>query len=64
MLSLVLLLDVDVGGISESCKACTVSPLLKGFGVGEEGVLAGVVASWLSSRDVTKTEAGKITEPQ
>lgn len=47
-----------------SLQSMTMSPLLKGFGVGEEGILAGVVASQLCSRHVTKTEVGKISEPQ
>lgn len=47
-----------------SLQGMMMSPLLKGFGVGEEGVLAGVVASLLSSRDVTKTEVAKISKPQ
>lgn len=39
-----------------SLQSMMMSPLLKGFAVGEEGIPAGVVASQLSSRDVPKTE--------
>lgn len=46
-----------------SLQSMMMSPLLKGFGVHEEDILAGV-ASQLSSRDVAKTVVGKILEPQ
>lgn len=68
-LSLILFLEVDVGGFERAIPAAfgkhTDFPLLKGFRVGEAGILQ---VLWLHdcsfSRGVTKAEVGKISQPQ
>lgn len=62
LLSLVLDIDVEEFQRAIPAKPDNVS-FTKGVWSGEEGILAGVVAAQLSSRDVTKTEVGKISEP-
>lgn len=56
----------DLRGLSlQLLGSILMFPLLKGFGVGEEGILQML---WLHhssfSRDVTRMEAGKFSQPQ
>lgn len=56
----------DLRGLSlQLLESIPIFPLLKGFRVGEAGILQVLcVHDSLFSRDVTKTEVGKISQPQ
>lgn len=56
----------DLRGLSlQLLESIPMFPFLKGFGVGEEGILHVLRLHDCSfSRDATKTEVGKISQPQ